>query len=311
MEYRQLGTTGIGVSVIGVGCWAMGGRSWGPVDDRESVAAIHRALDLGVNLFDTAPVYGFGHSETLLGRTLGSARRDVIIATKVGLVWDDAAKISNNLLPDHIRSEVEGSLRRLATDYIDLYQIHWPDPKVPIEASVRVLEALKAEGKVRAIGCSNFDVPLLEASRAGGRLESLQPHYSLLERDTERELLPYCEREKLGVLVYGPLAKGLLTGKFRRDSSFPPDDMRLRDKRFQGEAWPENLARVERLRSLAHDLGLTPAQLALAWVLRTPVVTAALCGTKRPSQIEENASAAGVKLGADEIAALSEIFPPA
>lgn len=292
MRYRQLGTGGPELTTIGFGCWAMGGAGrgdaggWGPQDDRESTRAIHRALDLGVNWFDTAAVYGLGHSEEVLGHALGSRRNDVLVATKFGLVWDDNGHLTNDASYESVRRECDASLRRLGTDRIDLYQQHWPDAiGTPVEETMRALDDLIHAGKVVHAGVSNFDVPLLERALAVRPLQSLQPQYSLFHREVEEEILPFCREQGIGVVAYSPLASGLLGGRYTPETTFARGDWRATDPEFTGEGLRRNVAIVERLRSVAERFGKTVAQLAIAWTLAHPAVTSAIVGVRQERHI--------------------------
>jgi aryl-alcohol dehydrogenase-like predicted oxidoreductase len=300
MRYRQLGTSDLRVSVVGIGCWAMGGavETWGPVDENEAIAAIHEGLGLGITFIDTAPAYGYGHSEEIVGRALVGRRDDVVIGTKCGLVWRErGGKLERNLRPDSIRRECEASLRRLRVETIDLYQIHYPDPATPINRTMEALLALQEEGKIRAIGVSNFSCEQISQARKLGPIVSLQPEFSLLDREAAEELLPYCREYGIGVVTYGSLARGLLTGKFSPDSRFA--DMRATDPRFIGPAFRRNLELVERLREYAAALHCSVAQLALGWVIHQEGVTCAIAGVKRPSQVRENAGAGDLVIPPD------------
>ncbi|MCL4554471.1 MAG: aldo/keto reductase [Actinobacteria bacterium] len=299
------------VSAVGFGAWAAGGVWWGEVEDREAMAAMQRAFDLGVTLFDTAPAYGFGHSEELLGRALGPHRSELIIATKFGLDWSAGRRIGElrrDASRQRILQEIDDSLRRLKTDYIDLYQQHWPDPSTPLEETMTTLLELQQAGKVRHIGVSNFDVPLLEEALRYAPIASLQPPYSLLRRDVEAEILPFCQQNGIGVLVYGPLQHGLLTGKFTPEHVFAEDDFRAMRPEFQGEQYLRNLRIVDMLEPIAAAHGVTVAQLAIAWTLMHPAVSCALVGAKRPSQVEENVGGAGWRLTEDEMQRIEEIL---
>jgi aryl-alcohol dehydrogenase-like predicted oxidoreductase len=261
-------------------------NGWGPQDDSDSIESVQVALDSGVNWFDTAPAYGLGHSEEVLGKALGARRKDVIIATKFGLVWDDAGHVRNLATYDSIMRECDDSLRRLNTDYIDLYQMHWPDNSgTPLEESMRALVDLKAAGKIRYAGVSNFDVPLLQQAMKVLQLDSLQPVYNLFNRDVEAEILPYCRQMGIGVVAYSPLASGLLGGKYTPDKKFAPGEWRASHPDFTGEGLQRNLARVERLREIAAQHGKTVAQLAIAWVLSNPAMTSAIVGVRRPDHL--------------------------
>jgi aryl-alcohol dehydrogenase-like predicted oxidoreductase len=301
VEYRALGQGGPKISVIGFGCWQMGGMDCGPVSDEDTSAAALHALDLGMNFFDTAAVYGFGHSEEVLGRTLAGRRHEAFIATKGGLEWDSRGNVRTNSQKNHILKAADASLRRLNIESIDLYQIHWPDPQTPIDEPAEALEELIRAGKMRYAGVSNYSAKHMELWRKKARLQSLQPLYNMLQREAEVELLPYCLRSGVGVVVYSPLAKGLLAGKLTPGSKFGPDDSRSRDPLFQGEAFRRNLDIVEKLRLIARRDGKTVAQLALAWALANPAVTCTIVGAKRPSQIEEAAGGSDYRLRADAL----------
>src|SRR5579885_767829 len=291
IETRNLGSRGPELTTIGFGCWAMGGAgwefSWGPQNDEESIRAVHVALEQGINWFDTAAVYGLGHSEEVLGRALGSRRQDVIVATKFGMVWDDAGHIVKNGRYDSVPREADASLRRLRTDYIDLYQIHWPDveTRAPIEETMRALDDLVAAGKVRYVGVSNFDVPLLQRAMAVRRVDSLQPPYNVLNRQAEDELLPFCREHGIGVVAYSPLASGLLSGRYTASTTFDPGDWRAYDPRFTGDGLRRNVEIVNRLKEIAARSGKTVAQLAIAWVLANSAVTSAIVGVRWPDHI--------------------------
>lgn len=309
MQYRQLNGTDLQVSEIGFGGWAMGKLFWGEdVVDEESVAAVRRALELGINFFDTAAVYGGGHSERVLAQGLGKRRGEVIVATKGGRRRSEEGKLYNDSSPEGLRGECEQSLRNLGTDYIDLYQVHWPDEGTPFEETMAALLGLRDEGKIRHIGVSNFTIPMLDRMRAAGPLVSLQPPYSLLKRDIETELLPYCREHNLGVLCYSPMQRGLLTGKYRPGATFPESDTRSKDPMFQGERLERIVAAVDEMGRMAAAHGKTASQMAIAWVLSQPGVTVALCGAKRPGHIEESAGAAGWVLSAEEEGRLREMF---
>ncbi len=262
MDCRKLGANGPSLTTIGFGCWAMGGAArgdvggWGPQDDRESVQAINLALERGVNWFDTAAAYGLGHSEQVLGGALGSRRKDVIVATKFGLVWDDAGRLTNNASYDSVLRECDASLKRLGTEYIDLYQQHWPDNiGTPVEETMRALDDLVKAGKVRWVGVSNFDPPLLERALAVRHVDSLQPQYNLFHREAEAELFPLCQEHGIGVVAYSPLASGLLGGRYTSDQTFEEGDWRATHPDFTGEGLARNLVRVERLRAIAQRFG--------------------------------------------------------
>jgi aryl-alcohol dehydrogenase-like predicted oxidoreductase len=305
MEYRKLGNSEIAVSVQGFGCWAMGGVGWGPVDDRESIAAVQRARDLGVNFFDTADAYGFGHSEEVLAKALGKDRSGLVVATKGGLAWDDRGRIRHNCRPEYLQQALEASLRRLKVDCIDLYQIHWPDPEVPVEDTIGWAFDQVAAGKIQAVGVSNYNVEQLQRALAVGPIASLQPPYSLIDRRIEKEILPFCREVGLGVVCYSPLEMGILTGKFGPDTKFT--GWRATNAKFQGQRYLANLRVVERMKPIAAKRGITVGQLALAWVVAQEGVTSAIVGAKRPSQVDENVGAAGVELSPEDQAELDRI----
>ena len=296
MEYSRLGSSSLEVSRIGFGCWAVGGHGWGSVDDRESIATIRRAVELGVTLFDTADVYGLGHSEKVLSEALGERRHDMIIATKFGVTVSPDGRVGRDCTAKHVVAALEGSLRRLRLDRIPLYQIHWPDPKTPILETLEALERCRREGKVELVGCSNFGWEQVQAMQRHCRIESLQMPYSLLARDVEGDILSGCRGDQVAFMAYDALAKGLLTGKFGPTSTFPEDHVRARDPNFKGERFRQNLEVVERLRGFGAPRGLSVARLAVRWVLDSPGVTSVLTGATKPQQMEENASACDFRL---------------
>lgn len=310
MEQRPLGDSGLIVSAIGLGTWAMGGDpdTWGQVDDRESIATIQQALDCGINLIDTAPIYGRGHSEEIVGKAIQGHRADVVLATKCGhnVPTMGVETPARSLVPEDIIRDCQNSLRRLRTDVIDLYLCHWPDPATPLRASMAALVELREQGKIRAIGLSNFSCEQLATAREFGPVHSVQAPYSMLLRRAADDLLPYCLEHGLGILAYGPLARGLLTGKFTASDSF--EGLRGRDPEFRGARYRRNLRVVEALRRIATAYDRTPGQLALNWVLSTPGVTVALAGAKRPSQVQENAGAVGWSIDAVDRAQIERIL---
>jgi aryl-alcohol dehydrogenase-like predicted oxidoreductase len=305
MEKRRLRLGDLGISRIGFGAWAVGGGGWwggwGAQDDDDSVAAIHRALELGVNWIDTAPVYGKGHSEQIVGRALRGLAERPFVFTKCGLPWkgDDVVV---DIRPETIRGEIEDSLRRLEVDTVDLYQIHWPpaDPqdRGDVESAWETLVALRDEGKTRAIGVSNFDAAQVETISVLEPPASLQPPYSLLVRDAEAELLPLCRARGIDVIVYSPMASGLLTGTMtaERVAGFPPDDWRRDDEKFKEPALSRNLAVGRRLAELGESRGRSAGELAVAWTLHNPAVTGAIVGFRTPAQVESLAKAAQLEL---------------
>lgn len=292
MHTRRLGPTDLHLSSIGLGTWALGGvwqYGWGPQDEQESVAAIRRALELGVNWIDTASAYGLGRSEEVVGRTIQGLVEKPIIATKCGRVWNETGEIFGNLKRESIRAEAESSLTRLKIDTIDLYQIHWPDPDEDIEEAWEAMVELVKEGKARYLGVSNFSVEQLKRIQPIHPVASVQPPYSMLARGVEADLLAYCAANNIGVIPYSPMQKGLLTGKITRERvrNLHESDHRRRDSNFREPRLSANLELVDALRVVAERRGKTLAQLAIAWVLRRPEVTAAIVGARRASQIEE------------------------
>lgn len=315
MNTRELGKDGLQITEIGLGAWAIGGAwawGWGDQEDEASVQTIHKALDLGINWIDTAPVYGLGHSEMIVGQTVKDRRSEILIATKCGLVWDDQKNITNNNRPESIRKECEDSLRRLGTDYIDLYQIHWPDEKVAVEDSWGEMTRLQEEGKVRFIGVSNFDVPLLEKCQAIAPISSLQPPYSMVNRFIEREILPWCKENNVGVVAYSPLQNGLLTGKFSLDfiETLAENDWRRQHSPhfFNKKNFPKVLAFVGELRPIADAYDKTTTQLAIAWVLMHPAMTSAIAGARKLPQAEHNVGGSGWQISEADMEKIDRIF---
>jgi aryl-alcohol dehydrogenase-like predicted oxidoreductase len=312
MQTRKLGWTDLNLTTIGYGSWAVGGGgwqwSWGPQDDQASLAAILRAMELGVNWIDTAPVYGLGHSEEVVGQALKKLPQRPFLATKCCRVWDQDKHISGRLKKESVRAECEASLRRLGVEVIDLYQIHWPDPEADIEEGWSAMADLVKAGKVRYIGVSNFSVEQLKRLQPIHRIASLQPPYSMLKRGAESDLLAYCAANQMGVVAYSPMQKGLLTGKIRGGAQLAADDHRRQDPDFQDPRLKVHLELVERLRPIAAGHGKSVAQLAIAWVLRRPEVTAAIVGARQPAQIEETVAGGDWALTADEIQVLDKLL---
>lgn len=314
MQKRRLGRSDMELTTVGQGTWAIGGGkwefSWGPQEDKEAVQAIRAGLEEGINWIDTAAVYGLGHSEELIGRALKHSRYEPFIATKCGLLWDKRGSISNCLEPDSIRQECEASLRRLDVDVIDLYQMHWPRPDSDIEKGWEQMARLAEQGKVRYIGISNFTVEQIERVGRIYPVTSLQPPYSMIKRDAEEELLPYCKKHNIGVVAYSPMERGLLTGKFSHErlSALSEDDHRRRQAEFQESRFSATLELVEKLRPIAQRNNFTLPQLAIAWVLRREEVTAAIVGARRPSQIKETAKASEIALCDEDIREIDELI---
>ncbi len=307
MQTKQLGNSDLQITPLGVGAWAMGGGgwkfAWGPQDDAESVAAIRAALDAGINWIDTAAVYGLGHSEEVVAKALKGAAKTPYVFTKCERVWNDKGEIGPSLKRESIRKEVEASLRRLKLDAIDLYQMHWPEPDADIEEGWAAMAELKAEGKVRWIGVSNFSAAQMERARKIAPITSLQPPYSLLSPEIEREVLPYTAQNNIGVIVYSPMKSGLLSGAMTRErvAAMPADDFRQRTPQFQEPRLTRNLEFVELLREIGKQHGRTPGEVAIAWTLRRPEVTGAIVGLRSPAQLDGVIGAAEFRLGAEEL----------
>jgi aryl-alcohol dehydrogenase-like predicted oxidoreductase len=287
----------IHVSRIGLGTWAMGGWMWGGADDDASIETIHRALAQGITLIDTAPAYGQGHSEEVVGRALSGKRADAVIATKVGLAWDERGNVHRDGSRARIMQEVEDSLKRLQTDYIDIYQVHWPDPATPIEETAEAMRDLFEAGKIRAIGVSNFSPAQMDRFRAVAPLHTIQPPYNLFERGAEREILPYAVEHELTTLTYGVLCRGLLSGRMTESTVFGGDDLRRVDPKFQQPRYGRYLRAVARLDDLARrHFGKRVIDLAIRWTLDRPGVDAVLWGARRPDQLDAVGGAFGFRL---------------
>jgi len=315
MKTRKLGFTNVELSTVGLGTWAHGGGgwdfSWGPQDDLQSERTIRAALDAGVNWIDTAPAYGLGHAEEVLGRALKTMPRKPFVATKCSLVWDSNRKVTSDLSAKSVRAECEASLKRLQVDVIDLYQIHWPRPAPQLEEGWGEIARLIADGKVRFAGVSNFSVEQIKRVQAIHPVASLQPPYSMLQRSVEKELLAFCRANRIGMIAYSPLQKGLLTGKVNREylASLPADDHRTkRDPMFLEPLLTENLKKVDALRSIADARKISMSELALAWILRRPEVTAVIAGGRTPEQIRGTARAMDVVLSEADLKAIEQIL---
>jgi aryl-alcohol dehydrogenase-like predicted oxidoreductase len=320
MTPQQLGQSDLQITPIGIGAWAIGGGqwefAWGPQEDSKSIAAIHTALERGMNWIDTAAVYGLGHSETVVSRAIRELRPRPYVFTKCSLVWNESGKISHNLQAASIRLEAETSLKRLKVDSIDLYQIHWPalqgNPESAspgsIEEAVGALAKLKAEGKIRHIGVSNFNAQQMQRALDVAPITSLQPAYSLLATDVESSTLPFALKHKIGVIVYSPMASGLLSGAMTREriARFPEDDWRKRSPNFQEPLLSRNLKLVELLRAIGKRRNATPGEVAIAWTLRNPAVTAAIVGIRSEEQVSGIAGAADVRLSSDEMQQINQ-----
>ena len=314
---RLLGPSGIEVSAVGLGTWAIGGLHWGGTDEAASRAAIVAAVENGINLIDTAPIYGFGRSEEIVGRTLHETglRDQVVLATKCGLNWtENKHQVWRDSSPEWIRKEINMSLRRLQTDVIDLYQIHWPDNQTPLADTIQTLMELKQQGKIRAIGVSNFSVEQMQRCLSVGAiheapaLDASQPPYNLFERAAETDILPFCHEEQIGVLAYGALCRGLLSGRITKDTAFPVGDLRRADPKFKADRRPQYLKAVARFKKIAEEKGCTVGQLAIAWTSQQKGVTTALVGARDGDQAIENAGALEVQLTQEELDQIDRIL---
>jgi len=319
MIYRELGQSGIKVSAVGLGTWAIGGTWWGGTESNDSIAALQAGLDEGINLIDTAPVYGLGLAEEIVGQAIKGRDRDsVVIATKVGLVWDTTEgqfffesagkRVLRNLKPHSIRQEVEQSLKRLDVDYIDLYQTHWQDPKTPIADTMEELIKLKNEGKIRAIGVSNADVFQMGQYLDVGQIDSNQPLYNMLDRAIEDEDLPFCIEHNIAVLTYSSLALGLLTGKMTPGREFGPGDLRSTNPRFSYEPVVKINTMMEQFAPIREKYGLNQTQLTVAWTASRPGVTSALVGVRNPDQARDIAPGGRVEIAPEDLEAMDRII---
>jgi aryl-alcohol dehydrogenase-like predicted oxidoreductase len=305
-----LGTTGLEITRVGFGAWAIGGGGWefgwGPQDDEQSMAAIHRALDLGVNWIDTAAAYGFGRSEEVVGRAIAGLETRPYVFTKASQLEGPGRRVIHNLKRDSILREAEASVKRLGVDAIDLYQIHWPNPEPDIEEGWAAMAEVKEQGLARHIGVSNFDVAQLRRISSIAPVETLQPPYSLIERGAEDEILPYAKRQGIGVIVYSPMGSGLLSGAMTREriEQLPDDDWRKRSARFQEPQLSEHLALVDRLRTVADRHDTSPGAIAVAWTLLNPAVDGAITGFRRPDQVDPIITAAQLELSDEDVATI-------
>lgn len=304
MEKRKAILSGQDLTVLAFGCWSVSGpKVWNTSTDEKSYEAIHKALDLGINFFDVAPVYGFGHAEAILGKALGQRRKDVIIGTKCGLLWDDDGVVTNCLKPDSILKEIDDSLKRLNTDYVDLYQLHWPDPHTPIEDTMEALTKIQKSGKIRHIGVSNFSIQLSQKAMACAEVVSHQCLYNMLQRNadnyhgipleykTEDEILPFCKANRQAFFAYSPLSQGLLSERSREGLKFDEKDIRSSNPELKGNKLVANMQKVEKLRKIAHRIGRPLNQLAINWMLKNSAVTSILLGTSNYKDLEDNTAA--------------------
>ncbi|MCS6924937.1 MAG: aldo/keto reductase [Candidatus Binatia bacterium] len=316
MEYRAFGQTGMQVSAIGFGCWEIGG-GYGSIEETQFIQAVHRALDLGVNCFDTAEAYGFGASEQSLAKALGTRRKEAIVVTKFGVGYREAPNFRDSSR-QRVMASIEKSLQNLRTDYVDVYLVHWPDVNTPLEETMRALDDLVQQGKVRAIGVSNFRLAQLDACMRIRRVDVVQYGWNMFDRRMQREIFPYCREHNIGVMAYGSLAYGLLTGTFTEGMEFGNDDWRSRRGRmgainlfqhlFGEQYFPKNLRVVEELKGLAAQYGKTLPQFALRWTLTNPVISTALVGCRTPAEVEENLGALGWTIADSDMQKIDEIF---
>ncbi len=306
MEYRRLGKSELNVSVIGLGTWAIGGKFWGHTDEAAAIAAIQKAIDSGINLIDTAPIYGEGHSEEIIGKAVKGHRHQVVIATKCGARFK-GPDLVNDLTPKSIRKEVEVSLKLLGTDVIDLYQCHFPDPNTPIEETMAEMAKMKAEGKIRAIGVSNFDAVLLRRTQKVAQIASNQVGYSMLNRGIENELIPFCLEQDIGILAYGPMGGGILTGKYKQKPKFEGGDARTWFYNFYEEPlWSKVQALLKELEKIAARHGKPVSHVAVNWVRQQPGIASALVGARNPQQAEANAAAGDWQLSAEDLSSIEK-----
>jgi aryl-alcohol dehydrogenase-like predicted oxidoreductase len=301
MEQRRLGSSSVSVSQIGLGTWGMSGAFWGAADDTESIRVIHRALDLGVTLIDTAEAYGWGHAEEVLGKALVRRRQQAVIATKAA---------PNHLEPAEVVKALEGSLKRLQTDYVDVYFIHWPNPDVPVGATMEALERLRAQGRIQALGVSNFGPKEMDAARQHGVIDVLQPPYNMLWREVEAATLPYCHQHNIGVMPYSGLAQGLLTGALSRNTNLVEGDERRTTVLFQPGTYERALDAVEGLRPIAAKYGRSVAQLAIQWLTSRPGVSSPLLGGRTVREMEENAGSIGWTIARADVAEIDRLTLP-
>ena len=312
MEYTQISDTEVSGSRIGLGTWAIGGWMWGGTGEHQAIETIHSALDRGIDLIDTAPVYGFGASESLVGEAVESwsgSRDEVTIATKVALEWDDEENVVRNSTPERLRREIDDSLRRLRTDYIDIYQVHWPDPHVPFEETAGVMKEFLEAGKIRAIGVSNYSPDQMEAFRQAAPLHVCQPPYNLFEREVEEDVLPYCREHDISTLTYGALCRGMLSGEMTADREFEGDDLRNTDPKFQGARFEQYLEAVDRLDAFARQtFDREVIHLAVRWLLDRPGVAVPLWGARRPDQLDPVDEVFGWELDEEDFAKIDEIL---
>jgi aryl-alcohol dehydrogenase-like predicted oxidoreductase len=310
MERVRFGQTELEVSALALGTWVTGGWAWGGADDNDSLKAILRAFEAGINFIDTAPVYGFGKAERMVGKALQEwGERDrLVVATKCGLEWDEKQNIRRNAHPSRILQELDQSLDRLGVEYIDLYQIHWPDPQTPFEITMETLGKLQETGKIRYLGVSNFNREQIVACQNAGQVHSLQSPYNLFEREMEKELLPFCTTSGIATMAYGGLCRGLLTGKFSGHETFPRGDLRRADPKFKPDRFGQYVKAVNEMKKLAGKYHKSPAQFALRWALQQPGITTVLAGARTAAQVEDNVGVAGWQIEPEDLARVEHIL---
>jgi aryl-alcohol dehydrogenase-like predicted oxidoreductase len=311
MEYSTLGRTGLSISRVGFGCAPMGGYDYGKVNDDDSIKAVRRALDLGINFFDTADIYGFGHAEEILSKALGDDRHRVVIATKFGLKWDDEGNVSRDCSSERLVTAIEDSLRRLKLDIIPLYQVHWIDPLTPLEDTLEGLLKCQKEGKIRWIGLSNVDIGTLERARKAHPIVSMQSSYNLLRREIEEDILLYCRQAGITFIAHTPLARGFLTGKYGPNHTFKEPDTRSKSTYFSSELYKEKRKVLDTISVLASKYDKTRGQIALRWILESPFVSSLVLGMKNLRQVEEGTGALEWALNHDDyedLSSCSEVF---
>lgn len=316
MEYRPFGQTGIQISAIGVGCWEIGG-GYGSIEETEFIKAVNRALDIGINCFDTAQAYGFGASEKSLAKALGSRRKEAVITTKFGVGYKEAPNFRDSSRK-RVMESIDSSLAALNTDYVDVYMVHWPDVNIPFEETMRALDDLVQQGKVRAVGISNFRLSQIETSMKTRRVDVAQYCWNMFDQRMQKDIFPYCREHGIGVMAYGSLAYGLLTGVFTEDTNFESDDWRARRGRMGGinlfqhlfgpDYFPKNIRVVEELKSMAQRYGKSLPQFALRWTLSNPVVSTALVGCRNAAEIEENVGALDWAIADADLKEIDAIF---
>jgi aryl-alcohol dehydrogenase-like predicted oxidoreductase len=308
MKYSKLHQTDLNVSEICFGTWPISGHGMGKVNEEDARKTIYRSVDLGVNFFDTADMYGFGYAEELLGKTLGSSQQDMVIATKVGLEWDHAGNLRNNLKADYVIRACEDSLKRLKVEKIDLYQLHWPDPNTPMKETMEALSLLVESGKVSYVGVSNFSIEQMAEASQYLPIVTNQVEYSLLDRIVENEIIPYAESEGMSILPYKVLGRGILTGKLKGVPRFEKGDWRSEEEIFQKDRLLQTLKLVEQLKPIATDYGCTVSQLVIAWSLRWKSVPSVIIGARRPEQIEDSCLGSGINLSSADVNYMNSLF---